>query len=117
MAHYGPSVYAFGTGSAGPLTEKGRELFRIMDELGMMLDVSRLTDESFHEVLDRFQGSVLASHSNSRALVPGDRQLDDTMIQRMIERDGVIGAVMDAWMLQRMTWRGDDLALLTCEAA
>ena len=117
LAHYGPSAYAFGTGSAGPLTEKGRELLRIMDELGMMLDVSHLTDESFHEALDRFQGSVLASHSNCRALVPGDRQLDDTMIQRMIERDGVIGAVMDAWMLQRMTWRSDDLALLTCEAA
>ena len=106
LAHYGPSAYAFGTGSAGPLTEKGRELLRIMDELGMMLDVSHLTDESFHEALDRFQGPVLASHSNCRALVPGDRQLDDAMIRRMIERDGVIGAVMDAWMLQPDWVRG-----------
>jgi membrane dipeptidase len=106
-AHYGPSAYAFGTGSAGPLTAKGRELLRIMDELGMMLDVSHLTDESFHEALDRFQGPVLASHSNSRALVPGDRQLDDAMIQRMIERGGVIGAVMDAWMLQPNWVRGE----------
>jgi membrane dipeptidase len=72
----------------------------------MMLDVSHLTDESFHESLDLFQGPVLASHSNCRALVPGDRQLDDTMIQRMIERDGVIGAVMDAWMLQPNWVRG-----------
>src|SRR5215213_4721901 len=91
LAHYGPSSYAFDTGSAGPLTAKGRDLLRNMDELGMMLDVSHLTDESFHEALDRFQGPVLASHSNCRALVPGDRQLDDAMIQRMIERDGVIG--------------------------
>jgi len=106
LAHYGPSAYAFGTGSAGPLTDKGRELLRIMDELGMMLDVSHLTDESFHESLDLFQGPVLASHSNCRALVPGDRQLDDTMIQRMIERDGVIGAVMDAWMLEPEWDRG-----------
>jgi membrane dipeptidase len=59
LAHYGPSAYAFGTGSAGPLTAKGRDLLRIMDELGMMLDVSHLTDESFHEALDRFQGPVL----------------------------------------------------------
>jgi membrane dipeptidase len=88
-----------------------------MDELGMMLDVSHLADESFHEVVNRFQGSVLNSNSNSTALVLGDRQLDDTMIQHMIERDGVIEAVMDAWLLQRMTWRSDDLALLTCEAA
>ena len=73
----------------------------------MMLDVSHLTDESFHEALDRFQGPVLASHSNCRALVPGDRQLDDAMIRRMIERDGVIGAVMDAWMLQPGWVRGE----------
>src|SRR3954467_6077441 len=107
LAHYGPSAYAFGTGSAGPLTDKGRELLRIMDELGMMLDVSHLTDESFHEALDLFQGPVLASHSNCRALVPGDRQLDDAMPRRMIERDGVIGAVMDAWMLQPNWVRGE----------
>jgi membrane dipeptidase len=107
LAHYGPSAYAFGTGSAGPLTAKGHQLLRIMDELRMMLDVSHLTDESFHEALDRFQGPVLASHSNCRALVPGDRQLDDTMIRRMIERAGVIGAVMDAWMLQPGWVRGE----------
>jgi membrane dipeptidase len=106
LAHYGPSAYAFGTGSAGPLTDKGRALLRMMDEVGLLLDVSHLTDESFHEALERFSGPVLASHSNCRALVPGDRQLDDTMIRRLIERDGVIGAVMDAWMLQPGWVRG-----------
>ena len=107
LAHDGPSAYAFGTGSAGPLTDKGRALLQEMDQLGVMLDVSHLTDESFHEALNRFQGPVLASHSNCRALVPGDRQLDDTMIRLMIERDGVIGAVMDAWMLQPDWVRGE----------
>jgi membrane dipeptidase len=42
---------------------------------------------------------VLASHSNARALVPGDRQLSDEMIRSLVQRDGVIGCVMDAWML------------------
>jgi membrane dipeptidase len=117
LAHYGPSAYAFGTGSAGPLTDKGRQLLRAMDELGMILDVSHLTDESFHEALDRFQGPVLASHSNCRALVPGDRQLDDAMLQRMFERGGVIGAVMDAWMLQPGWVRGETMnADLTLDA-
>ena len=100
LAHYGPSTYAFGTGSAGPLTAQGVELLKVMDELEMILDVSHLTDESYHEALDRFRGPVLASHSNCRALVPGDRQIDDDMIRRLIERDAVIGAVMDAWMLK-----------------
>lgn len=106
LAHYGPSAYAFGTGSAGPLTEKGRALLREMDALGLMLDASHLTDESFNQALDLFDGPVLASHSNCRTLAPGDRQLDDAMIRRLIERDAVIGAVMDAWMLQPNWERG-----------
>src|SRR5699024_601083 len=71
-AHCGPSAYAFGTDRAGPLTEKGRELIAEMDRIGLILDVSHLTDESFHDALDRFTGPVMASHSNCRALVPGD---------------------------------------------
>jgi membrane dipeptidase len=106
LAHYGPSAYAFGTGSAGPLTQMGRDLVRAMDEVGMIQDMSHLTDESFYDSLDRFQGPIFASHSNCRALVPGDRQITDDMIQKIVERDGVIGAVMDAWMLQPNWERG-----------
>ena len=107
LAHYGPSAYAFGTDSAGPLTEKGRELVKEMDRVGMILDASHLTDESFNDALDRFHGPVLASHSNARALVPGDRQLSDEMIRRLLERDAVIGVVCDAWMLQPGWVRGE----------
>lgn len=106
LAHYGPSAYAFGTDSAGPLTEKGRRLCAEMSRLGMILDVSHLTDESFHDALDRFDGPVLASHSNCRALVPGDRQITDEMIRRLIERGAVIGSVLDAWMLEPGWIRG-----------
>lgn len=106
LAHYGPSAYAFGTGSAGPLTQKGRDLLKVMDEIGMIQDVSHLTDESFYEAIERFQGPLMASHSNCRALVPGDRQITDDMIRRLIERDAVIGAVFDAWMLQPNWVRG-----------
>lgn len=106
LAHYGPSAYAFGTDSAGPLTAKGRELCAVMDQLGMIMDASHLTDESFHDALDRFHGPVMASHSNCRALVPGDRQMSDEMIRKMIERGAVIGAVADAWMLEPGWVRG-----------
>ena len=107
LAHYGPSAYAFGTDSAGPLTKKGQELCAEMDRLGMILDASHLTDESFHDALDRFHGPVMASHSNCRALVPGDRQLSDEMIRRLLERDAVIGVVADAWMLEPGWVRGE----------
>src|SRR5690242_13682865 len=67
-----------------------------MEGRGVILDVSHLVDASFWDALASFDGPVLASHANCRALVPGDRQLSDDMIRALIERDGVIGAALDA---------------------
>lgn len=97
--HYGKSVYAVGTGFDGPLTEKGRQLIKQMDRLGVILDVTHLSDTSMDEALDLFQGQAIASHHNCRALVPRDRQLTDEQIKRLIQRGGVIGAAIDNWML------------------
>jgi len=99
LAHFGKSQYAYGTGSNGPLTDAGRQLLREFEEIGMILDVSHLSDPSFDEALDKFSGPVHASHTNCRALIPGERQFDDRQIKRLIQRDAVIGAVLDAWML------------------
>jgi membrane dipeptidase len=107
LAHYGPSAYAKGTQSVGGLTQKGRDLLREMDNLGMTLDVTHLSDDSFWEAVEAFKGPVIATHSNCRALVPGDRQLTDDMLRHLIERDVVIGAVMDAWMLEPNWIRGE----------
>jgi membrane dipeptidase len=85
--------YAGGDAAPGPLTDSGRELLEVMADLGMMLDVSHLAEESFFESVDRFEGQVVATHANPRALVPGPRQLSDRMIQRLAERDGVVGIV------------------------
>ena len=99
LAHYGKSAYACGTGQAGPLTSRARPLLRALAEAGIILDLTHLSDESFFQAIDQFEGRVLASHSNCRALVPGDRQLTDDMIRLVVQRGGVIGAAMDAWML------------------
>ncbi len=64
-----------------------------MQRLGMILDLSHMAEESFWQALDAFSGTVIASHSNCRALVPTDRQLSDEMIRALAARDGVIGAV------------------------
>ena len=86
--------FAGGTGAPGPLTAAGRELLAAMDRLGLALDVSHLAEESFWQAMACFQGRVIASHANCRALVPGDRQLSDEMIRAIAERDGVIGLVL-----------------------
>lgn len=98
-AHYGPGTYAPGTGTSGPLGEAGPDLLREMDRLNIILDVTHLSDTSLDQAMDMFAGTVWASHCNCRTLVPGERQLSDEQLKRVVERGGVIGAALDAWML------------------
>jgi membrane dipeptidase len=98
-AHYGPSTYAHGTGTEGGLFPPGRPLLEAMQQTGMILDVTHLADVAFDEALDAYDGPVLASHHNCRALVPNQRQLADDQIGRLIARGAVIGTALDTWML------------------
>jgi membrane dipeptidase len=106
-AHYGQSHYAYGTGVSGPLSDRGIALLREIDQLDMLLDVTHLCDESMYQAFDLFSGPVLASHHNCRSLVPGDRQLADEQIRILIQREAVIGAALDAWMLKPEWVRGE----------
>ncbi len=98
-AHYGVSPYAHGTGTEGGLFPLGPALLKEMSRVGMILDVTHLSDQCFDEALDIYEGPVLASHHNCRALVSDQRQLTDEQIKRLIGRGAVIGAAMDTWML------------------
>jgi membrane dipeptidase len=99
-AHFGPGRYATGTHSDGSgLTGIGKVLLREMDRLNIILDATHLTDKGFFEAMDIFKNAVWASHQNCRALVPGERQFSDEQLKLIIERDGVIGGALDAWML------------------
>ena len=99
-AHYSTGRYAPGTGLSGPLTSQGRDLLGEMDRLGMILDVTHLTDEGFDEAISMYGGPVWASHHNCRALVPHQRQLTDDQIRVLIERGAIIGGCFDAWMMR-----------------
>ena len=105
-AHYGPGRYAGGTSTELGLGFEGKQLLREMDRLGILLDLTHLSDQAFWEALDCFEGSALASHNNCRALVPHQRQLDNKQIYAVISRDGVIGVALDNWMLRSGWTRG-----------
>ncbi len=107
LAHYGVGHYADGTGATRGLTSKGRELLAEMERLGIILDLTHSTDQSFAEALANFTGPVMASHTNCRSLVPGDRQFSDAQIQQLIDRDAVMGVALDAWMLRPGWVRGE----------
>ena len=99
-AHYGTGRYAGGTSVEEGFSNAGFDLLDEMTRLGITLDLTHLSDRAFWQAVERFEGTLIASHNNCRALVPHQRQLDDRQIKALIEHDGVIGVAMDVWMLR-----------------
>lgn len=69
----------------------GIETVERMNELGMLIDVSHLSDGGFWDILRYSKKPVVASHSNARALCPHPRNLSDEMIRALAEQGGVAG--------------------------
>ena len=73
------------------LSPFGEDVVREMNRLGVMVDVSHVSDEAFYDVMEITDVPVIASHSSARAFTPGfERNMDDAMIRRLAEEDGVI---------------------------
>lgn len=98
-AHYGPGVYAQGTSTEGPFPARGLELLREAGRLGLILDITHLSDACFWQALETFEGPIWASHHNARKLVPHQRQLADEMFLALVARGAVVGVALDAWMM------------------
>lgn len=73
------------------LTEKGIGIIEEMERIGMMIDVSHLSDAGFYDVLNHTKKPLFASHSNARAVCPWVRNLTDDMIRKLAGRGGIIG--------------------------
>lgn len=69
----------------------GLEVIGQMNELGMLIDVSHLSDGGFWDVIRYSKKPIVASHSNARGLCPHPRNLSDDMIRALAEQGGVIG--------------------------
>lgn len=73
------------------LTGKGFEFVSKMEDLGMIVDVSHLSDAGFYDVLSCTTKPFVASHSNARSVCPCVRNMTDDMIRKLSERGGVMG--------------------------
>lgn len=73
------------------LTEFGKSAVVYMQELGMLVDVSHLSDGGFWDVVQLSKTPFVATHSNCRALAPHQRNLTDEMIRALAEKGGVSG--------------------------
>lgn len=72
------------------LSAFGREIVKEMNSMGMMIDVSHISDKSFYDVLSLSKAPVIASHSSCRALCSNPRNLTDNMLLSLKENGGVI---------------------------
>jgi membrane dipeptidase len=73
------------------LTGFGREVLREMQRLGMIADVSHLSEKTFWQVLEATDGPVVATHSNAKSICGSPRNLTDSQIKAISERGGFIG--------------------------
>lgn len=74
----------------GGLTAFGREVVAEMNRIGMIVDVSHVSDETFWQVLECSTRPVMATHSSCRAISPHRRNLSDEMICALAERGGLV---------------------------
>jgi membrane dipeptidase len=75
----------------GGLSALGRQAIKEANRLGMILDVSHISDQGFWQVLDASTAPVFASHSAARALHDHPRNLTDDMIRAIRDKDGIVG--------------------------
>ena len=77
--------------TGGGLTDQGREFVREAQRLGILVDVSHLSDEAFWDIMQITEAPIVASHSNSRALRDHSRNVTDDMFRAICQTGGVAG--------------------------
>jgi len=77
-------------GEHNGLTDFGRQVVRELNRLGMMVDISHVSDKTFQDALDASAAPVIASHSSSRALASAPRNMTDEMLRAVTKNGGVV---------------------------
>ena len=73
------------------LSPFGKELIGHMNEIGMIIDISHVSDAAFYQVIELTQAPVIASHSSLRTFTPGfERNMDDNMLKALAKNGGVV---------------------------
>jgi membrane dipeptidase len=88
---WGATRYSGGTGAPGGLTPVGVQLLKAMRRRQVILDLSHMADQAVADAFAMWQGPIMCSHSNARAIVPGDRQITDDTAAEVGRRGGMLG--------------------------
>jgi membrane dipeptidase len=98
---WGGTRYSGGTGAPGGLTDLGVQLLKAMRRKRVILDLSHMAEEAVGDAFGMWRGPIMASHSNSRIIVPGDRQITDATAAEVARRGGILGISFYARHLRR----------------
>ncbi|MCX8063317.1 MAG: membrane dipeptidase, partial [Anaerolineales bacterium] len=88
------NAFCGGTHEPGGLSKLGQRLLEAMAGVGFALDISHMDEKAALQAIDIYEGSVIATHANAKALLKGtdsNRHLSDAVIRHLVERDGVVG--------------------------
>jgi len=99
-----------GTHEPGPMTSEGWALLDSMQDIGFVLDISHMDEKAALQALDNYEGHIIASHANANALLKGvdsNRHLSTSVIEKLVERKGVVGVVPHNPFLQA-GWKSSD---------
>jgi membrane dipeptidase len=104
LTHANTNEWADSAGFSGPppvkhhgLTSFGEDVVREMQRIGMLVDVSHVSDETFWAVTKIAKAPVIASHSSARAVADQRRNLSDEMLQALAKNGGVV--MVNFWSL------------------
>ncbi len=103
-----PTIFGYGVPfkfpadpDIGPgLTEAGKDLVRVCNELGIMVDLSHLNEKGFDDVAAISTAPLVATHSNAHALCASPRNLTDRQLARIRETGGLVGLNFAAFYLR-----------------
>lgn len=91
FGHGVPFAYPSGPDTGPGLTKLGRELVRRCNRLGIMVDLSHITERGFWDVAETTDAPLVATHSNAHAVCPSARNLTDAQLDAIAESDGMVG--------------------------
>jgi membrane dipeptidase len=107
LTHFKTNDWADSSGDAAVhdgLTDFGREVVREMNRLGMMVDISHVSDKTFYDALETSRAPVIASHSSLRALCDIPRNMSDDMIRALARKGGLVNINFNIAYLDRKTY-------------
>ena len=99
-----------GTHEPGPMTSEGWALLEGMQDIGFVLDISHMDEKAALQALGSYEGRIIASHANAKALLKDvdlNRHLSTAVIEKLVERNGIIGIVPFNVFL-RGGWKASD---------